>query len=131
MTHRRSVRPALIAATCALGTVGAGTLALTSVADAATTTLHLTANPQGMLMFNTKKLTAKAGKVTIVLVNPKTSGEPHGVSIEGHGVDKDSKVVKPGKTTSVTATLKKGKYEFYCPVPGHEAGGMKGTLTVK
>jgi uncharacterized cupredoxin-like copper-binding protein len=28
-------------------------------------------------------------------------------------------------------TLKPGSYEFYCQVPGHEAAGMKGTLTVK
>jgi uncharacterized cupredoxin-like copper-binding protein len=130
MTHRPPVRRLVLAATCALATFGAGTLALTGVADAATTKLKLTANPAGMLMFNTTHLKAKAGKVTIELINPKTSGEAHGISIEGHGVDKDSKIVGPGKTTSVTATLKKGSYTFYCPVPGHEAGGMKGTLTV-
>jgi plastocyanin len=125
MSHRKSVRPLLLAATCALGTVGAATVA-TGVADAASTTLHLTAS-KTMLMFNTKKLTAKAGKVTIVLSNP--SSTPHGISIEGHGVDKDGKVVSKG-TTSVTATLKKGSYTFFCQVPGHEAAGMKGTLTV-
>jgi uncharacterized cupredoxin-like copper-binding protein len=27
--------------------------------------------------------------------------------------------------------VKPGKYTFYCSVPGHEQGGMKGTLTVK
>jgi uncharacterized cupredoxin-like copper-binding protein len=128
MTHRLSARPFLIAGACAVGTLGAGT-AVTGVADAATT-LKITANPKGMLMFNTKTLTAKAGKVTIEMINPKTSGVPHGISIEGHGVDKDSKIVGPGKTTSVTATLKKGSYEFYCPVKGHEKAGMKGTLKV-
>jgi uncharacterized cupredoxin-like copper-binding protein len=40
-------------------------------------------------------------------------------------------VVGSGGTSSFTATLKPGSYEFYCAVPGHEAGGMKGTLTVK
>ena len=30
----------------------------------------------------------------------------------------------------MTANLKPGKYEFYCPVDGHKAAGMKGTLTV-
>ncbi len=128
MTHRSSVRPLLIAATCAIGTVAAGTVALTSVAEAATTTLHLTANPKGMLMFNTKKLTAKAGKITIVMSNP--SGISHGISIQGKGIDKAGKVVGKGKTTSVTATLKKGTYTFYCPVDHHEQAGMKGTLTV-
>jgi uncharacterized cupredoxin-like copper-binding protein len=31
----------------------------------------------------------------------------------------------------VRATVKSGTYTFYCSVPGHEAGGMKGTLTVR
>ena len=35
----------------------------------------------------------------------------------------------PGQM-QVTVTLKPGTYEFYCTVPGHEAGGMKGKLVV-
>jgi uncharacterized cupredoxin-like copper-binding protein len=27
--------------------------------------------------------------------------------------------------------LKKGRYTFYCPVPGHREAGMKGKLVVK
>jgi plastocyanin len=129
MNHRLSVRP-LVAVTCALGAFGVGAVALTGVAEAASTKLVLTANPKGMLMFNTTHLTAKPGKVTIELINPSTSGESHGISISGHGVHKASKVVGPGKTTSVTATLKKGSYTYFCQVPGHEAAGMKGTLKV-
>ena len=36
-----------------------------------------------------------------------------------------------GGTSKVSVNLKPGTYTFYCSVPGHEAGGMKGTLTVK
>jgi uncharacterized cupredoxin-like copper-binding protein len=44
---------------------------------------------------------------------------------------KTSKLIKPGKTGTFTVTLKKkGKYVYNCPVPGHTAAGMKGTLTV-
>ena len=38
--------------------------------------------------------------------------------------------MSPGSTSTVTATLKKGTYTYYCPVPGHKQAGMVGTLTV-
>jgi uncharacterized cupredoxin-like copper-binding protein len=63
--------------------------------------------------------------------NPKSTGKPHGIAVEGNGVDKDGPTVKPGQSSTLTVALKPGKYTFYCPVPGHKAGGMKGTLTVK
>ena len=44
--------------------------------------------------------------------------------------DKDGDVAQPGGRSKVTARLAKGTYTFYCPVDGHEAGGMKGTLVV-
>jgi uncharacterized cupredoxin-like copper-binding protein len=80
------------------------------------------------LKFDKSKLTAKAGKVTLSMANP--SGIPHAVAVEGNGVDKDGNTVGKGGTSTVTADLKPGKYEFYCPVDGHKAAGMKGELTV-
>ena len=41
------------------------------------------------------------------------------------------KVVGKNGVSKVTKTLAKGKYRFLCTVPGHEAGGMWGILTVK
>jgi plastocyanin len=35
-----------------------------------------------------------------------------------------------GDTDSAKVELKKGKYTFYCSLPGHRAAGMVGTLTV-
>jgi plastocyanin len=90
-------------------------------------TIKLAADPSA-LKFDKTKLTAKAGKVTLSMANP--SGLPHAVAVEGNGVDKDGNTVQKGGTSTVTATLKAGKYEFYCPVDGHKAAGMKGTLTV-
>jgi uncharacterized cupredoxin-like copper-binding protein len=55
----------------------------------------------------------------------------HAVSIEGNGVDVDGNTVGKGGVSTVTANLRSGNYTFYCPVDGHEAAGMKGTLTVK
>jgi plastocyanin len=91
-------------------------------------TLKLAAD-KSALKFDKSSLSAKAGKVTIVMANP--SGIPHAVAVEGNGVDKDGKTVGNGGTSTVSVTLKPGKYQFYCPVDGHKAAGMKGTLTVQ
>jgi uncharacterized cupredoxin-like copper-binding protein len=94
-------------------------------------TVNLSANASGKLKFNTSKITVTHGKVTFVMKNPSGSGKPHAIAVEGKGVDKDGKTANPGQTSKISVTLKKGKYEFYCPVDGHKAAGMKGTLTVK
>jgi uncharacterized cupredoxin-like copper-binding protein len=95
-------------------------------------TRHLQADKHGEIKFDKTKLTVKHGKLKLVMSNPKSSGQQHGIAVKGNGLDKDGKIVNPGKTSTVTVTLKKGKtYTFYCPVPGHEALGMKGKITVK
>lgn len=92
-------------------------------------TLNLSADPGGALKFDKSSLTAKAGKLTIVLDNP--SSLPHAVEVEGNGIEEESDTIGKGETTKVTATVKPGKYEYYCPVDGHKAAGMTGTLTVQ
>jgi plastocyanin len=91
--------------------------------------LKISADPSGQLKFDTDKLTAKAGKVTITMDNP--SSVPHAVGIEGNGVDEDGESVGNGGKSTVSADLKPGVYTFYCPVDGHKDAGMKGTLNVK
>ena len=93
------------------------------------TELKIAADPGGALKFDKDKLDAKAGKVTIVMDNP--SPLPHAVSIEGDNVAVDGNVVKKGGKSTVEADLEAGEYSFYCPVAGHEEGGMKGLLTVE
>jgi uncharacterized cupredoxin-like copper-binding protein len=93
--------------------------------------LKLQASPSGALKFSRKKLSTKAGKVTIVMTNPSSSGLTHGLEVQGKGFEKKSKNVGPGHKASVTVSVKKGTYAFYCPVDGHKAAGMKGTLVVK
>ena len=90
-------------------------------------TLKLAAD-KSALKFDKSGLTAKAGKVTLEMANP--SQLPHAVGIKGNGVDVDGKTVGNGETSTASTDLKPGTYTFYCPVPGHEAAGMKGTLTV-
>jgi uncharacterized cupredoxin-like copper-binding protein len=92
-------------------------------------TLTLSAVPSGQFKFDKSSLTAKAGNVTLKMSNP--SSVTHGIAVKGYAVDKQGPQVNKGATSTVTVNLKPGTYTFYCPVPGHEQGGMKGTLTVK
>jgi plastocyanin len=114
-------RMTLVVSVLACGLVAAG------IATGATT-LRVSADSHNALKYNKKTLTAKAGKVTIVMANPSVL--PHNVAIKGSGANAKGPIVGKGKTSSVTATLKEGRYTFYCSVPGHEAAGMKGTLVV-
>jgi plastocyanin len=109
-------------------------IAPTAVAVAlGATSLKVSADPFKNA-FNTKALTAKAGKVTIVMVNKGFTG--HNVAIRA-GTRASSKVIKQGPvvlrdgTSKITVTLKPGKYRFFCSFEGHEVSGMWGILTVK
>ena len=91
--------------------------------------LKLSADPSGQLKFDKSSLDAKSGDVTLTMDNP--SSVPHAIAVKGNGIDKDGKTAQQGGTSTITVSLKPGKYEFYCPVDQHEQSGMKGTLTVK
>ena len=68
----------------------------------------------------------KAGEVTF---EAKNDGKiPHDLAIKGTA-DK-TKLIPVGGTAELKVTLKAGKYELYCTVPGHEAAGMKLNITV-
>ncbi len=68
----------------------------------------------------------KAGEITF---EAKNDGKiPHDLAIKGTS-DK-TKLIPAGGTAELKVTLKPGKYELYCTVPGHEAAGMKLNITV-
>ena len=91
--------------------------------------VELSADPGGALAFDTSELEAGAGTVTLAMANP--SQIPHNVSLEGDGVDEEGDTVGEGETSTVSAEVEAGEYTFYCSVPGHQEGGMEGTLTVE
>jgi plastocyanin len=92
-------------------------------------TLQVAADPSGQLAYDKKSLTAKAGDITIEFTND--SQIPHNVTIEQGEDEKGATDTIQGSKTSKSFTLKAGTYSFYCTVTGHEAAGMKGTLTVQ
>ncbi len=71
-----------------------------------------------------------AGAVTFVLTNAGTI--PHGFEIEGRGIERETALIQPGRSDSLTVTLRTGRYEVYCPVGGdsHKNLGMVARLDV-
>ncbi|HMD56201.1 MAG TPA: plastocyanin/azurin family copper-binding protein [Solirubrobacteraceae bacterium] len=100
----------------------------TSRSAGASTALKLTANPGGLLSYNTKQLNTKAGTVTITMTN--MSPVEHNMTIAQGTTVLGATPTFTGGSRSVTLTLKPGTYTFYCSVPGHRQAGMEGTLTV-
>jgi mono/diheme cytochrome c family protein len=90
--------------------------------------LTIPADPTGALAFASDKASAPPGSVKLVM--PNKSPIQHNIALKGP-VQGTGPVVGSGGTSQFAATLKPGTYEFFCSVPGHEEGGMKGTLTVK
>lgn len=92
-------------------------------------TLEIAAAPSGALAFIARVATAKPGALELVM--PNESPVPHNIAVKGAGLDIKGPVVNQGGTSRVSTTLKAGKFTFYCSVPGHEEGGMRGDLTVR
>jgi mono/diheme cytochrome c family protein len=94
-------------------------------------TLKIDADPTGALAFVTSKATAKPGSLMFVSVNKASI--PHNIALKDSGgkLIKEGPDVTGGGSSKFSASVKSGKYQFVCTVPGHEEGGMKGDLTVK
>jgi plastocyanin len=102
----------------------------TAPAAGGSSSVKLEANPEGQLEYNTKSLTAKAGKVSVDFTN--MSSLPHNVTIESSSGEKvGATPTFSGGSKSLSVDLKPGTYKFFCSVPGHRQAGMEGTLTVQ
>jgi uncharacterized cupredoxin-like copper-binding protein len=105
----------LVTAVSAFGGAGAATAS----------TVNVTAGKPGEFNFTLSKKTVKLGVTTFKVANKGAIS--HDFKIAG----KKTPSLKAGKAGALKVTFKKpGKYPFLCTLPGHAAGGMKGTLTV-
>jgi plastocyanin len=121
---------ALVLAACALTAAGCGDDEESgggSGGGGGGETLTVTADPGGEISWDKTELNAKAGQVTLKIVNE--SDIPHAIEVEGNGVEEETDNVTGGEA-EVTVDLKAGEYEYYCPVGDHRET-MKGTLTVE
>ncbi len=95
------------------------------VAGQSTQTITIKAND---VQFDVDTVTASVGQ-TVTIRFENDDNMDHALSIDALNVQ--SVEVKPHGTTSITFTPQKaGTYPFYCPLPGHAALGMVGTLQV-
>jgi plastocyanin len=91
--------------------------------------LKIAADPKGLLAFNTKRLASSTTHVVVEFTN--ASPLPHNLTVaNASGRVLGATPTFTGGTKTLTMTLPAGTYTYYCSVPGHEAAGMKGTLTV-
>lgn len=93
-------------------------------------TLTIVADPDGALAYTTDTLEAEAGKVEVDFQNPASLG--HNVVIETEdGEEVGASDIINADSDSFEVDLEPGTYTYYCSVPGHQAAGMEGTLTVE
>ena len=114
----RSIALALVTVLAALSYAPVASTKATSQ-DATTVTVTMKE-----FKFVLSKRTVPRGVVTFKLVNK--GAIPHDFKIAG----KKSKMIGAGKTGLFKVTLTRGSKPYICAVPGHAAGGMKGTLKV-
>lgn len=81
--------------------------------------------------FDPADLNASSGKVVFFLVNSGSTQHDLAIRDSSNNRVAVSELVSPGDSIVFTVdNITAGKYTIYCSQPGHEASGMKGTLTV-
>jgi nitrite reductase (NO-forming) len=96
-------------------------LALPALGSTKTATVTVAAKE---FKFTLSKASVPHGKVVFKVTNRGKLA--HDFSIAGH----KTPLIKPGKSATLTVTLKKGSWAYKCTVAGHALAGMKGKLKV-
>jgi plastocyanin len=126
---------AYVASAVGKGGKDAGALAQVGAAQAKGTAqakggkLQIPADPGGALAYTFAAAESPPGQIEID--SPNESSVEHNIALDGGGVNEAGEVVSNGGVSKINVTVKAGKYQFFCTVPGHRQAGMEGTLTVK
>jgi uncharacterized cupredoxin-like copper-binding protein len=68
---------------------------------------------------------------TYIFVAENKGKVTHALEITGPGLHSPATAdIQPGKTADLKVTLKDGKYDVFCPVPGHKMLGMNVNVAV-
>jgi uncharacterized cupredoxin-like copper-binding protein len=120
---------ASVGVAAALGAAGVVAAAPATGASARPKTTTVVATETDFHIALSKK-TFSPGRYTFVAKNKGQT--THGIMVTGPGLSNAmSKLIQPGQSTKLTVTLKKGRYDLYCQVPGHKQLGMNVGLTVR
>jgi uncharacterized cupredoxin-like copper-binding protein len=105
---------------------------------AKTTTVAVFAGTPAELAFTLSTKSVPAGKVIFRVTNVGVATHDFeictapkiGLGYPNSCVGVTTKELAPTESGTISATLKKGIYEYLCTVPGHANAGMKGVLIV-
>jgi len=116
--------PVVVACTASNGSQPAG--------GASGSTQQLTVKSMDAMKFDPATLTARAGQPIQLTLDNSGSALAHDFDITTGLPQPVTVIAQPGQKASLTFTVDKpGTYTYVCGQPGHEAAGMKGTLTVQ
>ena len=74
--------------------------------------------------------TPKAGTVRFVVRN--ASDDPHDFWLRGGGKTVKTRVLREGRSATITAKLRKGvRYRFWCAIGSHSRKGMSGSFVAR
>jgi uncharacterized cupredoxin-like copper-binding protein len=136
----------MLAGALVLGVVVAATVAGT--AGPGPQVVEIVAGVPGEMEFTPKEVTVRAGRpVRLTVVNrgrmihdlyidrlrvhiPPRTGTPAEIAALV-GRFSPRHVLAPGQRSTVTFTPRRGRFEFWCLVPGHKELGMRGVLIVR
>ncbi len=93
-------------------------------------TIDLSAPADGSFAYDQPEVSTTAGSVTVNFDNPAALSHDVIIEDESGTIIGQTDLVSQDKT-STTVDLQPGTYTYYCDVPGHQGGGMEGTLTVE
>jgi len=81
--------------------------------------------------FDPSTLSAPSGKVVFYLVNAGTTSHDLIIRDSSNNRVDSSELISAGDTVVFTVnSIPAGTYTYFCDQTGHEAAGMKGTLTI-
>jgi plastocyanin len=73
----------------------------------------------------------KVPKAGVIQIDVSNKGKTtHALAIQAAGAPASTAPIAPGKTATLRANLKPGTYTWFCPIDGHRAKGMRGTIVI-